>query len=346
MPENKPINGELMLDGASALTAQTRAEFDIQITTAKAYPRSITEFKAAVLDLATLDEDTAASMFYALPRGNKTIEGPSVRLAEIVASTYGNLRAGARVVAIDDKFVTAEGVAFDLENNFSVQHETKRRITDRSGRRYNDDMIQTASNAACAIAMRQAIFKVVPKAYYDPAYRKAREVAVGNQVTLVNRRAKMLEHFAKLGISERQICDKVQKEGIDDIGASELGDLIGLATAIRDGDTSIDDAFRAPVDATPKQPSGGVTAEDLNTAPVEIQPKDSKAASGSEAFRTTLLEELAGCKSIKDVTDVARKYVASGTISDADAQYLELNCEATKEKIRQASSDKQQGELL
>ena len=50
------------------------AELDVQISTAKAYPRSIAKFQKDALTFATVDEETAGSMFYVLPKrkgGNK-----------------------------------------------------------------------------------------------------------------------------------------------------------------------------------------------------------------------------------------------------------------------------------
>ena len=61
-----------------------RAEIDVQIATARRYPRSITLASKNIRDLVTLDKDAAAECMYALPRGGKPIQGPSIRLAEII----------------------------------------------------------------------------------------------------------------------------------------------------------------------------------------------------------------------------------------------------------------------
>src|SRR5690606_17376874 len=80
--------GELQVVSGGALSELTRAEIDMQIATAKRYPRSLTQFKESAMEMACLDEETAASMFYVLPRDGKKIEGPSVRLAEVVGSAF------------------------------------------------------------------------------------------------------------------------------------------------------------------------------------------------------------------------------------------------------------------
>src|SRR6185369_14649302 len=83
-----------------SLAGWQREEIDIQIATAKRYPRSITAFKRQCLEMATLDEETAGSMYYVLPRAGKKIEGPSVRLAEIAGSAWGNLRSKSYIVEV------------------------------------------------------------------------------------------------------------------------------------------------------------------------------------------------------------------------------------------------------
>lgn len=83
--------------GTAALI--NRSEIDMQIATAHKFPRSIKRFRQEALAMVTLNEQIAESCIYALPRGNKTIEGPSARFAEVVASAWGNCRAGARVVS-------------------------------------------------------------------------------------------------------------------------------------------------------------------------------------------------------------------------------------------------------
>jgi hypothetical protein len=229
---------------AGALTQLARGEIDIQIATAKRYPRSIATFKKQALEMATLDEETAESMFYALPRGGKTIEGPSVRLAEIVASAWGNLRSGARVTDVGDRHLVSQGTAFDLEKNFAVQMEVRRRITNKSGKRYDDDMIGVTSNAACSIAFRESIFKVVPRAYVRSIYEMAKRVAVGEGQPMGARRERAFEFFKKLGATPEQVLKMLGVSGIDDVNTDHLVILSGLRTAIKDGDTSLEDAFR------------------------------------------------------------------------------------------------------
>lgn len=234
---------ELELVQPTALESIERANVDMQINTAKRFPRSLAAVKNRMLDLVTLDQETAESCFYKLSRSGKSIEGPSIRLAEIAASSFGNVRYGARVIGNDGKKITAQGFAHDLETNVYCAVEVSRRITNRDGVTYSDDMQIVTGNAACAIALRNAMFKVVPFALVKPVYERAKQAAVGDIKTLAERRTRMVKQFAAMGIDEKRVFAAVEKNGIDEIGLTELETLIGLYNAVKDGEQKIDEAF-------------------------------------------------------------------------------------------------------
>ena len=249
------MKGEMIetISSSEAMTALTKAECDLQIQTAHTFPRDLQRFKENSMSIVTADQQTASDMFYALPRGGKSIEGPSVRLAEVVASTYGNLRVQSMITAMDGKFVTARGMCHDLENNLAVSVDVRRRITDRNGKRYNDDMIVTTSNAACAVAYREAVFKVVPRHFTNALYEEARQVAIGDVRSLANKRAAMVLYFSKMGVTVEQLCQVVGAIDEEGIGLGELATLKGIATALKDNEASIDDVFAAPAKVTAKE---------------------------------------------------------------------------------------------
>lgn len=227
----------------SALELITKAEIDVQISTAKAFPRSLKTFLERAESMATINESVAQSCAYALPRGGKQLEGATVRLAEIICSTYGNIRAGARVIANDGKTITAQGICHDLETNNSVTVEVKRRITDRNGKTFNEDMQTVTGNAACAIAYRNAIFKVVPFALVNNIYEKAKQVARGTAETLTARRDKAVNYLKGLGVTEKQILTVLELKKIDDIDLDKLSVLRGMVTLITNGESTVKELF-------------------------------------------------------------------------------------------------------
>ncbi len=243
---DEPTTALEALEGGAAIDAVDAAAISQQIATAKRYPRSVTKALTDAQTLATLDEETAASCFYALPRSGKTIEGPSARLAEIMAYCWGNLRADSDIVAQDRTHVTAMGTCLDLEKNVAIRVRVKRRITDRKGRRFNEDMIGVTSNAAISIALRNAVFKVIPAAFTRQILHAARRASIGQGGTMTQKRQAALDWFGKLGVRPEQVFELLQVRGLDDIGEDELITLRGLRTAIKDGDTTVEQVFTPP----------------------------------------------------------------------------------------------------
>ena len=321
---------QLEIMGGDALAQIIRAETDTQITTAKRYPRDFSLSKRKMLSLATLDEETASGCFYKLNRQGKTIEGPSVRMAEIAISCFGNIKAGARVIANDGKTITAQGFCHDLENNVAVSVEVKRRITDKAGKTYSEDMQVVTGNAACAIAFRNAAYKVVPMALIKPVYEAAKKCAVGDLKTLADRRTAALKYFASLGVTEKQVLGYLGKSAVDGIDLADVENLIGLSTAIKEGSTTVDEAFAEKsaghvVQITPL-PSVQITPRaelqaPLAEEPIEAQPEQPRrrtvapkatpheglrnliaSAKVSEADLLRVLQPASGAETLEDLT--------------------------------------------
>ncbi len=264
-------------DTVSAL-AIARGEVEMQLGAAHRYPRSVKRFIAEATTLATLNEETAQSCIYSVPRGGKNIAGPSVRLAEICVSAWGNSHVAARIVGIDDKDIIAQGAAWDLEKNLRVTVETRRRITNRNGDRFNDDMITVTGNAAASIALRNAIFRIIPKSYVQLVYDAARKVAIGDASTLVDRRAKVMERLQKLGAPIEGVLAAVGKPSVEDIGLDDLEVLVGLGTRCKNGEAKLDDVFPKP-----RPPAEQPPAEDQGRRmPLKGRPSTPAKDAGSE----------------------------------------------------------------
>ena len=279
------VQAEIVQVEAQPMDRQVRGEIDMQVATAMRYPRSIKKFKEEALALACLDDETAASCFYVLPRGGRSIEGPSARLAEIVANAWGHMRIEAKVVDVDDKHITARAVSWDLQKNVAVSIEVKRRITDKNGHRYNDDMIVMTGNAACSIALRNAVFKVVPNALTKSILEEAKKVAVGDAETLASKRTKALEFLKKMGATDKQVFETLGVKGANDISLEHLATLRGLATAIKEGDTTIEEAFNIKAPERAKVDMAKIRAgkEEAHTEPGEVQEEEEEVEPEEEA---------------------------------------------------------------
>lgn len=236
---------------ANVIDAQERAVIDLQIATAKSYPRDLTTFTEKAVKYATLTEETAEGCIYRRPVGKdkngkqKYAEGLSVRTAEIVFSTYGNIRAGARIVSQTERQVIAQGVCHDIENNVYVTTEVVESTVDKYGNPYDERMRLVTAKAAMAKARRDAIFQVVPKALAQPIEKAVRDILFGNTKTLTARREAAMAWVKKLPINdaENRVFAALGVKGVEDIGAKELELLTGLRTSIKENDSTPDEAF-------------------------------------------------------------------------------------------------------
>lgn len=264
-------NSDLVLENGIA-GAMMRAEIDTQVATARQYPRSIKSAINNILTLATLDEETATECIYALKRGGKPIRGPSIRLADIIASQWGNCRDGAQVITIDrvNKIITSEGVYHDLETNRGTRATVQRRISDKHGRLFSDDMIAVTGNAANSIARRNAILAGVPKAIWRKAVEACERIIRGDAVTLVERRGEALKALAHFNFSEEQIFAFLDVQGADDIDLDDLVSLRTLYANLKNGETTTEEVLRGL-----KPVSGHETVQN----PLKDKPDDAPVSS-------------------------------------------------------------------
>ena len=234
---------------AEMLTAINRAEVDIQISTAKQYPRDLERVLNQIKTYATMDTETAEDCFYALRRGKgndaSVIEGVSVRLAEIIAGAWGNLRVQTRVIGNDGRTITCQGICHDLETNLAVSVEVKRRITDKYGKTYSEDMQVLTGNAASAIAFRNAVLKVVPKAITKKVVSEVKMVALGKSIDLETRRQNMIAYFAKIGVTQAELLAYCEIKSVEQLDNAKVFELRGLANAIKEGTTTVQETFKA-----------------------------------------------------------------------------------------------------
>lgn len=264
----------------SEIYHQDKAAIDVQIATAKRYPRNLTRSLKNAIAIVTMDTETAQTCSYSVPRGGKAITGPSVHLAKILAQVWGNMRIDAKVVNIGSRDITSESVCFDLENNLAIKAQVKRSIMGKQGR-YNDDMITVTGNAANAIALRNAVLSVIPRAVVDKVYNAAKQVITGDVSDANKLIAKRKQVFDALRdtytVTEKEILAAIGKASLDHVTADDIVVLIGIGQAIKDGDVSVDNAFR-------NSRSVKTTAEH-EAERIELLIKDAKTTADLESIR-------------------------------------------------------------
>ena len=225
-----------------------RANIDMQVETANKYPRDEDLVIARILKDATTDEDTARACFYALPmkdkNGNvKIIEGVSIRFVELILGRWKNLATKAIILGHDNKYVTTEAIAWDLETNTRVSQQVKRRITREDGSMMSDSGIVTTSNAACSIAMRNVVLKVVPSILLKKIQDQIKNFYLGKESAFKKSRDNAIKYFKDNGVELNNILLLLNKEKIEDLNRDDVFKLNGITIAVQYGDTSLAELF-------------------------------------------------------------------------------------------------------
>ena len=105
----------------------------------------------------------------------------------------------------------------------------KRRITDKYGRTYSEDMQIVTGNAAASIAFRNAVLTVVPKAITKRIIDEVKQVALGQAIDLETSRQNCIAMFTKAGVNEKMLLV-----------------LRSTWNAIKEGTTTIQETFIQP----------------------------------------------------------------------------------------------------
>ena len=299
-------NEIIKVNQVDMLQAINRAEADIQIATAKQYPRDLTAVLNKIATYATMDKETAEDCFYVLRRkdasGQDTvIEGLSVRMAEIIAGAWGNLRVQTRIVGNDGRMITAQAICHDLETNVAVSKEVKRSIMTKKGYTYSQDMQVVTGNAAASIAFRNAVLTVIPKAVTKRIINEVKQVALGQSIDLETSRQNIIGYFGKLGVSQQQLFDYLGISKVEEIDKQRVFELRATANAIQEGTTTVQETFVRPAAEAKKQADGvkaAKSAQDKAEAAI-AQATGDQAPAGVDPATGEILTEQEEKKSSK-----------------------------------------------
>lgn len=274
--------GIIQVQQADMLQALNRSEIDQQVATAKQYPRHLPTVLNQIQTYATMDVETASDCFYALYRKNadgsdQMISGLSVRMAEIIANAWGNLRVATRIIGNDGKTITAQAVCHDLETNVAISQEVKRSILTKKGYTFSQDMQVVTGNAAAAIAFRNAVLKVIPKAVTKRVIEEVRKVAMGQALDLETQRQTLIQYFGKFNVTEQMIFDLLQITKREELDKERVFVLKGLYNAIKEGDTTVQEAFVKPVEERKVAEEAKKKSEQVKNRASEAMKKQGKA---------------------------------------------------------------------
>lgn len=233
-----------------------------QIIIARQFPRDLEKIRQSVLtDCKRIS--LAESAMYAFPRGNETVTGPSIRLAEAIAQRFGNLIFGVREIKQEAGESIVQAFAWDIETNtrqektFTVQHvrNTKKGSYKLTEQR---DIYELVANNG-ARRLRACILGIIPGDIIEAAIEQCEKtLASRNDRPLAARIQAMIEAFDKLGVTQASIENKLKRKA----DAITEHDLVGFQKIYK----SITDGFAKAYEHFPDMPAPDQPAQAMNQA--------------------------------------------------------------------------------
>lgn len=269
---------------ATAAAAQATAAVNARYVMALQKPRQHDQVRFNLLRECRRPS-FAESAIYELPRGGKSISGPSIRFAEAAIRALTNVLPETAVVFDDDdKRVVAVRVT-DLECNVTYSRDVS--ITKTVERRQlaknqkpisvransygdtvyivpaTDDEILMRENALVSKALRTLALRLIPGDLLD----EAMEVVKTTLASEVKKdpdaaRRKLLDHFANLNVSPAQIAEFLGHDTAT-MSPGEVAMLRGVWTAVRDGkswEEATEDAEKPDPNASKDSPEARAAA--------------------------------------------------------------------------------------
>ncbi|MFZ6624474.1 hypothetical protein ACOXU5_02145 [Vagococcus fluvialis] len=237
-------------NGVMAQTAVSREMEEVkgQIFMAKQFPRNTFEAQNRILD-ACKRESLASTAIYSFPRGNQNVQGPSIRLAEVLAQNWGNISFGIKELEQKNGESIAMAYAWDVETNtrqekiFTVPHKRYTRSKGITPLTDPRDIYELVANNGSR-RLRACILGVIPGDIVELAVEECNKTLSGNNSTpLKDRLARALTAFKEnYDVTQEMIEDKFGYD-ISQFSEKNFVELIQIFNAIKDGMTKVTDVF-------------------------------------------------------------------------------------------------------
>ncbi len=239
-----PQAGGSMVEVASGRAAQ---EVQALVVMAKRYPRDTTAAIQRIKE-ACKRRGLAEVSMYDYTRGGTKIEGPSIKLAEVLAQCWGNMDHGLTELEQRDGESDVLSFCWDLETNtrssktFTVKHQRHKRggvVTYLTDPR---DIYEHTANYG-ARRLRACILAVIPVDIQDLAVEACNATLRGQSTEpLVDRIRKMVGVFADVGVPQ----DAIERRLGHKVEACNERNLIAMGkiyTSLKDGMSVREDWF-------------------------------------------------------------------------------------------------------
>ncbi|MFE8704102.1 hypothetical protein ACFYKX_26395 [Cytobacillus sp. FJAT-54145] len=239
--ENPSVN-------AQSAKSREMAEVQSQIFLAKQFPRNEVQAEIKILN-ACKRKTLAETALYSYPRGNTTVTGPSIRLAETIAQYWGNINFGIKELEQKNGESTVVAYAWDMESNtrqekvFQVKHEryAKGKMSKLTDPR---DIYEHIANNG-ARRLRACILGVIPGDIIDNAVAQCHQTLQNSySEPLKDRVVKVLRWFqTQYGITQEMVEAKLG-HNVESFTEQDFVTLSSINQSLKDGMAKREDFFK------------------------------------------------------------------------------------------------------
>lgn len=260
--------GGALISAAAEVEAQRAiAEVQASMAIAKRFPRNKMQATEEILrDCCRVS--LAEVAIYQYSRGGSDISGPSIRLAEAIAQSWGNIVFGWKEISRSNGVSEIEAYAWDLEKNikrpiqFTVRHW---RDTKKGGYALEDerDIYELCANQASR-RIRSCILSIIPGDVVEAAKEQCEATLKDKTQITAESIKKMLEAFSAFDVTQAQIEKRIQRRLDKDIPGPLFLSLRKIYVSLKDGMSQPGDWFEAieeKKDALASSPAPAAAAE-------------------------------------------------------------------------------------
>lgn len=258
----------------------------------------------------------AEQAVYSFPRGGIEVTGPTIRLAEMLARNWGNIKCGWRCLDRKPGRSLIQAFAIDLETNFGeevVFEVTHFRDVNKKDRQTGKtqkikvaltderDIYEMEANQA-ARRLRKCILTVIPGDIIDLCLDQCELTLSSTASNTPESIQKLLTAFKAHGVNKAMIEARLQRK-LESITQAQVANFKKIYTSLKDGMSSASDWFdmsladKEPVDTVLNEGSaqgpkkrGRKPKSDKEQTPAQTKAEENKA-SDTQEFNKKQLEK-------------------------------------------------------
>ena len=233
--------------GAAAHSDSQRAIAEVQaaMMIARANPRDPIAAMDRILNACTRPTLADAAV-YTYSKGGTDVSGASIRLAETMAQSWGNIQFGIKELSQSGGMSEVEAYAWDMETGakraitFQVPHI---RYTRKGSTKIDDprEVYELVANMG-ARRLRACILAVIPGDVMEAAVAQCEVTMRTKADTSPEAMQKMIVAFEPFGVTKEQIEKRIQRR-IEAIQPAQVVSLKKVYASLRDGMSSPADWF-------------------------------------------------------------------------------------------------------